>query len=79
MKTKEENDTLLYNILNYLKELIDITLYANIFVIPIMVYNFNTISLTFVISNLIAGILIGPITIGGFILVIISLINIKLV
>lgn len=79
LKAKEEgNVTLLDSILNYLKELIAITLYANIFVISITVYNFNTISLTFVISNLIAGILIGPITIGGFILAIISLINIKL-
>jgi len=79
LKSKEkENNTLLKNILNYLKELILITLYANIFVIPITVYNFNTISLTFVISNLIAGILIGPITIGGFILAIVSLMNLKL-
>jgi len=79
LKAKEEgNVILLDSILNYLKELILITLYANIFVIPITVYNFNTISLTFVISNLIAGILIGPITIGGFILAIVSLINLKL-
>ena len=75
---KEEESNLLKSLLNYLKELILITLYANIFVIPITVYNFNTISLTFVISNLIAGILIGPITIGGFILAIVSLISTKL-
>jgi len=75
---EKENFTLLNKILKYLKELVAITIYANIFVIPITVYNFNTISLTFIISNLIAGILIGPITIGGFILAIISLINIKL-
>lgn len=75
---KEAENTLLSNILNYLKELITITLYANIFVIAITVYNFNTISFTFVISNLIAGILIGPITIGGFILAILSLISLKL-
>jgi len=43
---------------NYLKELVLVTVFANIFVIPITVYNFNTISLTFVISNLIAGILL---------------------
>lgn len=79
LKSKEEEKkNVLKTILNYLKELILITLYANIFVIPITVYNFNTISLTFVISNLIAGILIGPITIGGFILAIVSLVNLKL-
>lgn len=75
-KNKEEVN-IYVKIKKYLKELIIITIFANIFVIPIMVYNFNTISLTFVISNLIAGILIGPITIGGFILIIISLINLK--
>lgn len=79
LKSKGEDiNTLLSSILNYLKQLIAITLYANIFVIPITVYNFNTISLTFVISNLIAGILIGPITIGGFILAIVSLISLNL-
>lgn len=79
LKAKEEaNNTLLRRILKYLKELVEITLYANIFVIPITVYNFNTISLTFVISNLIAGILIGPITIGGFVLAIVSLIDSKI-
>lgn len=77
-KRNKEEINLYMKIFNYLKDLIFITVFANIFVIPIMVYNFNTISLTFVISNLIAGILIGPITIGGFILIIISLINMKL-
>ena len=72
-----KNVSILKKITNYLKELILITTFANIFVIPIMIYNFNSISLTFVISNLIAGILIGPITIGGFILIIISFINLK--
>lgn len=61
----------------FLKELVLITIFANIFVIPIIMYNFNTVSLTFIISNLFAGILIGPITIGGFVLIIISLIKLK--
>ena len=65
-------------VIEYTKEMILITVFANIFVIPIMIYNFNTISLTFVISNLIAGILIGPITIGGFILIVLSCISLKL-
>lgn len=76
-KNKEEIN-IYVRIINYLKELIAITIFANIFIIPIMVYNFNTISLTFVLSNLFAGILIGPITIGGFILIIILLLNLKL-
>ena len=76
-KKEKVQITLKERFIEYIKEMILITLYANIFVIPIMIYNFNTISLTFVISNVIAGILIGPITIGGFILIIISFINLK--
>ena len=74
----QENIEIDYKVCSYLKELVLITLFANIFVFPIMIYNFNTISLTFLISNLIVGIIIGPITIGGFILICISFINIKL-
>jgi len=78
MMERKEDSNFVERILNYLKELTLITVFANVFVIPITVYNFNTISLTFVISNLIAGMLIGTITIGGFILAIVSLISIKL-
>lgn len=74
----EENEVSTHiKVINYLKGLIAVTVFANIFVIPIMIYNFNTISFTFVFSNLMAGILIGPITIGGFILILISFINIR--
>lgn len=65
-------------VIEYIKEIVLITVFANIFVMPIMIYNFNTISLTFVISNIIAGLLIGPITIGGFILIVFSFISVKL-
>jgi len=75
---EEDNGNLISRVGSYLKEQVTITIYANFFVIPITIYNFNTISLTFAISNLIAGILIGPITMGGFILTIVSLLNLKL-
>ena len=79
LRVRSENSSNLFkNILHYLMELALATVFANIFVIPISIYNFNTISLTFVISNVIAGVLIAPITIGGFILAIVSLINLKL-
>lgn len=76
-RSKENETSIHTKVINYLKDLISITIFANIFVIPIMIYNFNTISLTFVLSNLIAGILIGLITIGGFILILISFVNLK--
>lgn len=46
---------------------ISTTLSANILIIPIMAYNFNTVSLTFVISNMLAELLIIPITVLGLI------------
>lgn len=51
-----------------------ITISANIVIIPIIMYNFNTISLTFFISNLLAGPIIGIIIVLGFSIIIISLI-----
>ena len=58
--------------LNKLKELkvnkaIAVTLGANIIIMPIMMYHFSTISLTFVISNLICSSFLGIIIILGFI------------
>ena len=51
-KEKKSELNLKEKIVQYLKEMILITIFANIFVIPIMIYNFNTISLTFIISML---------------------------
>ena len=77
-KNRKSEISLKEKVIGYIKEMVLITISANIFVIPIMVYNFNTISLTFIISNVIAGILIGPITIGGFILIVLSFLSVKL-
>ena len=77
-KEQKSEETIFSKLMNYLKDLAFITIFANVFVIPIILYSFNTVSLNFIISNLIAGILIGPITIGGFILIIFSFIHIKL-
>lgn len=77
-KNNKEKNNIYEKIIEFLKDIALVTIFANIFVMPIILYNFNTISLTFIISNLIAGILIGPITIFGFILIILSILNIKL-
>lgn len=42
-----------------------VTISANLMILPIMLYNFNTYSLSFVISNFFASILLGPIIILG--------------
>lgn len=59
---------LFYNII-YKKirlKTISITLSANLVIMPIMIYNYNTISISFIISNIFASIILGPIIILGF-------------
>lgn len=49
---------------------ISVTLSANIVIMPIMVYNYNTISISFIISNIFASMILGPIIIIGFLSII---------
>lgn len=65
-------------ILQYIITSIIITISANILIIPIMIYQFNTISFTFWISNLLASPLMGIVIILGFITYFISIISINL-
>lgn len=51
---------------------------AQTIIINILIYNYHTISLTFLISNLIISIIIGPIIMIGFIIVSVSFLSIKL-
>ncbi len=65
---------LFYNII-YKKiklKTISVTLSANLVIMPIMLYNYNTISLSFIISNIFASIFLGPIIILGFLSIIIK-------
>ena len=43
---------------------------VQIFILPILIYNYNTMSLTFFISNLVVGIFITPIIFLGFLILI---------
>ena len=65
-------------LLKYLKDSIVISISANIFIIPIMMYQFNTISLTFILSNLLAGPLLGISIILEIIVLLISFISINI-
>lgn len=58
--------------------IISITLSVQLVLIPIMIINFNTLSLNFILSNLLAIPLLGTITILGFIVLIISFISMTL-
>ena len=53
-------------------KIVAVTLSANAFIIPIMIYEFNTISFTFIISNILASGLLGIIIIIEFIVSIIK-------
>ncbi len=68
----------IYKILKLIKEMFTITVSAQIIIIPITILNFNTISITFFISNILAGFFMGVITIGGYCLIFISLISMKI-
>lgn len=59
-------------------QLLAVTFSAQIFIMPIMAYRFNTISLTFFISNLLAGPILGIIIILGFVTILFSIISFKL-
>lgn len=71
---KKESNKIIKNLIKYIKESVSVTISANIVIIPIMMLNFNTISLSFVISNLLAGAILGIIIIYAFILVFLSII-----
>ena len=65
-------------LLKYLKDSIIISISANIFIIPIMMYQFNTISITFILSNLLAGPLLGISIILEIIVLLISFMSINI-
>lgn len=61
-------------IVKYFFEMIAVTTCANLAIIPIMMFHFNTISLTFYFSNIIVGPILGIVVIIGFIMFFILLI-----
>lgn len=60
-------------VVNYIKQMALVSIYANIIIIPIMMYHFNTVSLTFIISNIMASPILGIIVINGFLFIITSI------
>ncbi len=59
-------------------KLLSVTLSAQIMIMPIMAYKFNSISLTFFISNILASPFLGISIIMGFIVILVSLISFSL-
>ena len=59
-------------------ECISVSISAQIVIAPIMLWNFNTIGISFLICNLLLNLVVGIIVMGGLIQTIISFINIKI-
>ena len=60
--TKEEKLNIIklaQKIIGNIKEMCIVTISANLLIVPIMMYHFNTISFTFIISNLLAAPILG--------------------
>lgn len=77
-KNFERMNLVLIKTLKYIIDMFIVTISANLIIIPIMALQFNTISFTFWISNILAGPLLGIITILGFIMYFVSLVSTQL-
>ena len=64
-----------FKIYKSIKEILSTILSAQTIIIPIIILNFHTISLTFFISNLLVGYIIGIVIILGFLIIGISFIS----
>lgn len=64
-------------IMKNVENMVLISISANITILPIMLFHFNTMSLTFWISNLLASPVMGIVVILGFITIILSIILFK--
>lgn len=64
--------------LQNINKIVSVPISAQIAILPIMIKNFNTISFTFLISNLIAMPLLGICIIGGYLITIFSFIFLEL-
>ena len=73
-KNKNLKRELKTKVIKYIIEAFSITLSANLIIIPIMAYSFSTFSITFWISNILAGPIMEISTILGFIVYFISII-----
>lgn len=59
-------------IFSYIKNTSLVSISAQIMIFPIIVYSYNTLSLTFVLTNILTSYIIGLIIIFGFVLILIS-------
>lgn len=78
IKLPEFKNKRINKFITYIKEMMIVSISANLIIFPIVAYHYNTISLTFFISNILAGPILGLIIILGFITIFISFISIQI-
>ena len=61
-----------------IKEILSVTLSAQIVILPILLFNFNILGIYFFISNILVSVIIGPIIIVGFVCILIPFISIEI-
>lgn len=66
------------NIVEKLKDMISVTLSAQMMILPIMLYHFNLIGIYFVITNILVSMMIGPIMFLSIIFVFCSFIHVQI-
>ena len=70
IKKEKNKASKLMKIIEYFKQIIIVSISANIIIMPIIMYFYNKISFTFLISNILVSLVIGFIVIFGFIFII---------
>lgn len=68
----------IFKIIENLKDILSVTLSAQLMILPIMLYHFNIIGIYFIITNILVSIIIGPIMFLSIIFIISSFIHLKL-
>ena len=61
-----------------IKEILSVTLSAQIVILPVMLFNFNVLGIYFFLSNILVSLIIGPIIIIGFVCILISFLSIDI-
>ena len=65
-------------IVDSIKDMISVTLSAQIIILPVMLYHFNIIGIYFLLANILVSIIITPIMILAIIFVFLSFINLEI-
>ena len=69
---------LISKIVNALKEMLSVTISAQIMILPVMLYHFNMMGIYFIITNILVSSIIGPIMFLSVIFVIMSCIHLEI-